>query len=297
MKHFYKIFFSLTFFQFSLHAKVLEPETVVKRSLEHYPAVIDAVNQLEGSRAESTSVEGFYDLKIKGSADSRLDGFYDGDALKVEVEQTLPFFNSKLYAGFRDSSGTFPSYEGKMETLPEGEKYLGVSVSLLRNSFFDINRLNLLLADESVKQAESKLELVKLKVQTMSLLAYWNWAASVERVKVYQEILNLALVRMKGIKRRIQKGDLAKIYRAENRQYIVKRRTQLEKAKYMLNEATLFLSLFTRDSKGKPMLPLALNAPNLNKLKHPKFDYSEELIKRVFSRNLDLKIFNSKIFG
>lgn len=286
---------SLLFISYSLNAAVLEPETIVKRSLGNYPVVIDALNQLDGARAENRSAKGFYDLKLKGNTDSRLDGFYTGDAYKIEVEQTLPAFNSKLYAGFRDSAGFFPSYEGKSETLSDGEKYIGISLSLLRQSIFDVNRLNLLLASENVKQAESKLNLIKLKVQTMSLLAYWNWAVSVERVKVYQEILNLALVRMKGIKRRIQKGDLARIYRAENRQYIVKRKAQLEKAKYMLNEATLFLSLFNRDSNGQPMLPLAVNAPSLSKLKHPKFAYSKELLTDVLSKNLDLRIYNSKI--
>ncbi len=273
----------------------LTPETVVRKSLKFYPVVVNAVLDLKASKLKENALRGSFDTKIKGDIDSRFDGYYTGDAYKAQIEKQFPFLNSKLYGGFRDSSGSFPSYEGKFETLSGGESFVGFSFSLLRDSLIDSDRLNVSLASEDIKQSELKLDLVKLKVQTLALTAYWNWVASVGRVRVYQEILDLARVRMKGIKRRIQKGDLAKIYKAENRQYIVKRQAQLEKAKYLLYEATLFLSLFNRNSKGEPVLPMAASAPDLNGIKHPKSKYSNELFERVLTKNLETKVFDSKL--
>jgi outer membrane protein TolC len=89
----------------------------------------------------------------------------------------------------------------------------------------------------------------------MASKAYWTWVAKGNIVKVYQELLDIAIDRNKGLKSRVRRGDLAKIYMTENRQYILKRETQLLKSKQEFFEAALELSLFLRDEFSSPIMP------------------------------------------
>lgn len=267
----------------------LDAKQVVNSSLKHYPEVIQAISQVEESIQRVRESRGSFDAKFKGEMDTRTHGFYSGDAYKVTVEKPFPFLNGKVYGGKRQSYGSFPSYEGKVQTLEEGEYFAGVSLSLLRDSLIDTNRYLIRLRREDQRQSELALNLMKINVQTMALQAYWMWLIKGHELKVYQDILGLALTRGKQISKRIKAGDLARIYQTENNQYIRKREAQVLRSQMEFQEASNYLSLFFRDGRG---IPQRVSFEQLPPMGYPSLTTIQDsfyILERAKKNNIDLQ--------
>jgi outer membrane protein TolC len=246
------------FFIFSSFAQekiTLKEDFVINSALKHYPDVLQSIEDMEASKAQIKEALGAFDLKLKAKGDIRTRGFYNGKSMDVVVEKPLQFFNSRVYTGFRQSEGKYPDYEGKNDTLTDGESRFGVEFSLLQDRAIDERRLKLRNSKLGLNSKEMKFLLVRVKINKMASKAYWTWVAKGNIVKVYQELLDIAIDRNKGLKSRVRRGDLAKIYMTENRQYILKRETQLLKSKQEFFEAALELSLFLRDEFSSPIMP------------------------------------------
>ena len=255
---------------------------------------MQAVNKTLEKENSIKEAEGVFDAKLKGEVDSRTEGFYTGDAYKASLEKPIPFFNSRVYAGKRQSFGSFPSYEGKAETLSDGEIFAGLSISLLRDSLIDLNRHNLWLREQDFLQAQSQLTLTKIKVQTSALKAYWTWVVSGYRLKLRKNILQLAQQRASNISKRIKAGDLAKIYQAENNQYILKRKADVLNSQLKFREASFYLSLFYRDQQGAPKMVSESHIPTNLEERLSIISSSQPVYQRAVSSNLSLKILESQ---
>lgn len=275
-------------------AMALAPEQVVKSSLQHFPLVIESMQELEVQKNTLKNKWGSFDGKIKAEAKTRTSGYYNGDLYKLQVEKPLPYFNSKIYGGHRQSYGDFPVYEGNYQTLGQGENFAGVSVSLLRNSLIGMNRYNIRMQKQALQQAEVNLTNIKLNVQTMALKAYWTWFTKGHELKVYKNILQLAESRIEKINRRVKVGDLAKIYSVENQQYILDRQSMVAKAELEFQQACYYLSLFHRSEQGQPQSITLSDLPDLKNetLQGPNNPMAIE--SRALESNLDLKILESK---
>lgn len=280
----------------AVEAKTLTLKEVLKSSMENYPQVLEAAFNLEEfeNRYKLSRGAGF-DAKIKAEADRRFEGYYDGDSFKVQVEKPISYFNSKVYAGYKESEGSFPSYEGKRVTLPnDGEAFMGVSLSLLRGAFIDYRRYNAQVAREDFNQSSYNLELIKIKVQTAAIKAYWAWVVRSLEFEVYKEILELAKTRQDNISKRVRAGDLAKIYEAENDLYINERVANLKKAQIQYEVSSFYLSLFFRDENGKPKNVFKAWVPEVQMNDLPTVTYTKGLLERARGKNLKLKILDSK---
>ena len=132
-------------------------------------------------------------------------------------------------------------------------------------------------------------------VQTMALKAYWNWYVSGLKLSVQERLLKLAENRVSNIKKRIAAGDLADIYLTENQQYIYKRKSQLEKLEFEFTKASLYLSLFYRDSESRPITVGKKDIPKEKSLKLENYNFSNKLLEKVYQQNLQLKDVDSRI--
>ena len=272
----------------------VSPLDVVSSSLKHFPKVIESVQKLEEKKNLTKEARGAFDTKLKGEISSRMEGYYSGDAYKTSIEKPFPFLGSKIYGGRRQGFGEFPVYENHFETLNRGETFAGISVSLLRNSLIDMNRYNLRYRKEDEAQADLSLKMVKVNVQTMALKAYWTWLIKGQEFKVYKNILELAQVRAKQIARRIKSGDLAKIYQSENNQYIRKREAQVTQNQLEFQEATFYLSLFYRNSKGTPISLSQKNLPLLKEKQLKTIKTHQPVFDEALARNLNMQILDSR---
>lgn len=264
-------------------ALALDLEDVLASSLKHFPQVVEALQKIEIEEAKLQGARGAFDAKIKGKVNARTRGYYDGHFFGLKVEKPLPFLNSKIYGGHRFGQGEFPSYEGKMDTLDQGETFVGLSVSLLRNLRIDQNRYGVRFQKEDRDQSLYQWEQVRLEVQAMATQAYWSWFAKKRELEIAEALLDLAQLRGRQIRRRVEAGDLAAIYKAENKQYIVKRQSDVFKRKASFNKAQAYLSLFYRDEKGLPKkIPAQSELPQIpsNLLKDfPTRDLEAEAIR------------------
>jgi outer membrane protein TolC len=239
-------------FFISLNSFALELETILDSSLKHYPLILEALQEVESAKKKVQSNEGAFDLKFKSKIDKRIEGYYDGESQDYTIEKPLSFLNAKVYTGYRVSEGNYPDYEGKNNTLSDGEARIGASFSLWQNRDIDSTRVELMDSQIESEQKKLKLRLVQMKVMEKAQKAFWEWVAS---RKVYQINKNLALTaksRENGLKKKYKAGDIARIYITENRQYILKRESVMIESKNKLLAKGLELSLFLRDEKGRP---------------------------------------------
>jgi len=276
-------------------AWAITPKEVVDSSLKHYPQVIEAFLNVQEKDGDLREAEGAFDARLRGEVDAKTDGFYDGDYYSGQIEKAFPFLGSKVYGGYRNSVGEFPVYEGKYDSSTQGQRFAGVSLSLLRNSLIDINRYKVRMAEQNKIQSELQLERLKIAVQTLSLQAYWTWVVKGHELKVYQEILDLAQERMKQINRRIKMGDLARIFQQENNQYIQRRQARVLQGQLEFQKAAYYLSLFYRDNKGKMITLSQTHLPGLETKKLERISTYAEVLKVATDLNLDLKTLSSQV--
>jgi len=77
--------------------------------------------------------------------------------------------------------------------------------------------------------------------------AYWNWVTRGFIYKINKDLLVVMEIQLKGIRKKIKLGALARIYETENLQYIMKRKTQIIKSLQSFKESGNF-----QQSNGDP---------------------------------------------
>jgi outer membrane protein TolC len=275
-------------------ALAISEQEVVSSSLNHAPMVIEALQYTIEKENAVTESEGAFDAKIKSKMNLRTEGYYNGDLYKVAVEKPLPFANSKIYLGQRQSFSDFPLYEGKLETQSEGESFAGLSISLLRDFAIDINRYELRQSQQDLLQAKIATEQTKIMVQTMALKSYWTWVVKGNEYFVFKAILDLANSRAGQISKRIKAGDLARIYGTENDQYIKKWEAEVIRSRMEFQKAAFYLSLFYRDQNGAPKNPLEKSVPKLVFSKLKRSPNINAIYEAAILRSPKLQILNSQ---
>ncbi len=268
---------------------------VIASTFKHHPMIMSQMKELDQAKQYVRQSLGAFDLNLKSDAQGYTDGYYDGQAFNVFLEKPLFYLNSKAYAGYRKSDGTFPVYNDQLTTLSEGEAFAGAMISLLRDRSIDDKRFKNIIARQNLVQSELELKNQYVELQTMAANAYYKWLSHLEKVRVQIELLSLAESRVQNFSTRIRKGDLAKIYGLENEQYILKRQINLNQDKQKLYQASLYLSLFYRDSNGSPIIIKESNLTKMGELKNKKVKDPIELLNLVNAQDLMIQNLQSQI--
>ena len=161
-RFFISILFSLL--AFSASAK-LDEDIILHSTRVHYPMVKEALENVEAAKMKVLASKGNFDLKLESKMDMRTRGFYDGKSGDVRAVKPLRFMNTEIYTGYRVSDGSYPDYEGKVDTLSEGEVRAGIKVSLWQTRDIDENRLVLWNSQLEEQIKDFKLQSTKLKAQ------------------------------------------------------------------------------------------------------------------------------------
>jgi outer membrane protein TolC len=238
------------FYGHSVYAETLLPKDILQSSREYFPQILEAREKLSKATANVQQAEGQFDASIESQLYSRPSGYYDGREADARIVKPLPYYNSKIYGGYRTSDGSFPIYEDKRVTNDRGEFLFGAEFSLLRDSLIDSKRAKL-----SNKKIDKDIATVnylmrQLMVQHDALYHYWVWVSAGKQVKVYQTLLNTAKKRQKALQKKVEKGDVAEIFLTENQQNILKRQGHLQDALRNFNIASNQLALYYRDDQN-----------------------------------------------
>jgi outer membrane protein TolC len=243
------------------HAAELTLNDVLRSSATHAPQILEAMARQRQAGARALSAQGQFDLVFDGDAQSRATGFYGGTFADVKASRPLQNNGGNIYTGYRLSSGSFPSYEGKSATNQLGEVRVGAVFSLLRDRLIDERRGRRELAEADIDLAALDRDMVAIGVQRRAIEAYQQWVAAGQRVATLRELFDLAQQRQASIDRQINLGARPAILSVENRQNIVRRQALLVRAEQDLTLFANALSLFLRDDLGQPVVPDTARLP------------------------------------
>ena len=243
----------------------LQLDDVLSSAARHHPRVQAALARVEVAEQELLGARGAFDPRVSAAASIRAGGYYDLRRVNVEVAQPTSVWGSEIWAGYRYGRGVndgqyYPSYYSD-ETLPGGEIRAGIRVPLWRNGPLDQPRAGRRLAEAGLRQAEATRAYTRLAVQQKASEAYWKWVAAGRAWKVHEDVLQLAVVRLDQVQRRIDTGALAPIEGLEARRAVLARRQKVVATHRALQATSLVLGLFHRDRRGDPQPPPASRLP------------------------------------
>jgi outer membrane protein TolC len=242
------VFCLLTSFSY---AETLLPSHILQSAKQYFPEILEAREKLLAADAKILEAEGQFDASIESEIYSRTSGYYDGKQIDTRVVKPLPYYNSKVYGGYRASDGSFPIYEDKRVTNQKGEFLFGLELSLLRDRVIDEKRAKLSNQKIDKEIADIDYLMKQLTVQHDALYHYWRWVSIGKEVVVYQTLLDTANKRQSALEKRVQKGDLAAIFLKENKQNILKRQGNLQEVLRKFEIVSNHVSLYYRDNSGK----------------------------------------------
>ena len=164
------------------------------------------------------------------------------------------WYGIELKAGFDNSEGIYVNPEN---TLPNsGLTSLGIAVPIGQGLFINQRMADIRKAKiaRNLNAAERNLQATEIIYE--AAVSYMNWKRSFEEVKLYENYIQNALIRYKGIATLINEGDKPAIDSIEAGIVVKTRQLNLEDAKLKLTKAKLELSNYLWLENN---IPLELN--------------------------------------
>lgn len=281
---------------FGLFCEDIGQIDILKSVVSYHPLLQASEQEIIKAESELLANNGAFDRYIRFDSASYPSSDYERNRFDTTVEQPLLFNGSKVFAGYRHSDGTLPSYEDEFKTSSGGKFRAGFEVPLLRDRATD-KRRNLINKSEIEKNiAEKSFELRKNDLLRAASIAFANWRAASKRLEVYNQLLTFSKKRINQMTAKHSAGDIAKFDVDDNQRQILQRESQVASAKQYLQSAIQDLSLFHRNEKGDPILNLnvkpekssivipaelmKINVEDLVK-NHPDFEITQYKIKKT----------------
>jgi outer membrane protein TolC len=230
-------------------------EEVLRSVDRHYPPLLAALQDRTLAAADVLAASSRFDLSVKSAYDSVHGGAYPTDVFKAGVEQALPFQGMSWFAGYQLGTGTFASYDGKLQTDTGGEYKAGLRMPLLRDRPVDARRADLQKALIGRRIADLGVDQQRLLIVQLATRRYYEWVAAGQRYRVAQAVLKVAEERDSQLREAARLGQIPSIDVTDNQRAILTRRAQVIEAQRGLQQAAIELSLFYRDATGNPVLP------------------------------------------
>ena len=241
-----KLFYIFIFIcsSFSLLAQNLPTEFTYNEFLgyvkKYHPLVKQADLKLNEAQANLMQARGAFDPKIE--VDFSEKQFKDSEYYSIlNSSFKIPtWYGIELKAGFDNAEGIYVNPEN---TLPNsGLTSLGISVPVGQGLFINQRMADLRKAKiaRNLNVAERNLQAVEIIYEAS--VSYMSWKRSYNEVKLYENYLENAMIRYKGVAKLIEEGDKPAIDSVEAGIAVKTRRLNLEDAKLKLTKAKLELS-------------------------------------------------------
>lgn len=239
----------------------LTVDDVVNSVRQHYPPLLAALLEQDSAAGEALTAEGRFDTTLRTRVDSDSFGYYGNQRLDIWWEQGLAWQGMSVYGGHRVSNGDFATYDGKLTTRSLGEVRAGVKLPLLRDRAIDGRRGELSKARIGVQVARLSVDQQKLATLRAAIAGYWAWVAAGLRLAVTRDVLQTAEARQKLLEEAVREGQIPEIDAIDNRRAILQRQSALVEADRAFQQVAIELSLFMRDSTGRPLIASAERVP------------------------------------
>lgn len=292
-------------------------------ALAHHPKVEAARYELDAASAEVNAARGNFDLTTYARGEIAPVGYYESAYGEVGISQPTTLRGAKLSAKYRNGSD-FAVYDGKQVTSEGGEAVVEVLLPLLRDGSIDERRMDLVRARINEKIATESARLERAAVLATAARAWFDWTATGERRRIYDDLVQLAEQRRALLTFNAESGAIAPIEVTDNARLVASRRAQRMRTEAQFRRAEQRLSLYLRDAQGAPLTPpdarlprglpepsqagsaeatrfrqAARSAPELRMLSDSLELLSSEigLAKNRALPKLDLSLFASQSFG
>jgi outer membrane protein TolC len=229
---------------------------------KNYPPLLATLAEREIADAEALQALGKFDFQIGAQYDTARLGYYRNQSTNLGIEQPFRTMGASAYAGYRVSEGSFAPYAGALDTRSLGEWRTGIKLPLIRNREIDDKRAGLQRAELGLRIADLTIDQQRLVIRQLAARRYWDWVAAGQRQRIAQDILRVAQERDQALREAARLGSIPAIEVTENQRQILQRQSQVVEAERGIQQAAIELSLFYRDSRGRPQLPDADELPD-----------------------------------
>jgi outer membrane protein TolC len=216
-----------------------------------HPMVKSANLEVNSAQANLMMARGGFDPKIEVDFDKKQ--FKDKEYYSIlNSSFKIPtWYGIEVKAGFDNSEGIYINPEN---TLPnKGLTSLGISVPLGQGLLINQRMADVRKAKIQIKLSQTERKLQATQVLYDAFVAYFNWKRNYSEVQLYQNYLNNATIRYKGIQSLITNGDKPAIDSVEAGINVRNRELSLEDSKLKLIKAKLELSNFLWLENNIPM--------------------------------------------
>ncbi|AWN73089.1 TolC family protein [Legionella anisa] len=229
----------------------------------HYPQI--KIARLEVAKASGAFInaKGQFDPLLEASTRSQPAGGYINNYGDTQLTIPTLYNGVKLFAGYRNGEGNWPSYYQNYLTNSGGEYRAGLSLPLLRDRLIDKDRTGILSSAQLMLMKVHDAEAVKIKIYQEAVKAYWQWVEAGLQLNIFKQLLDLAQKRQHAIEQQANQGDLPRLAISENLQQIIQREQLLNQGQMIFEQAGVNLSLYFRDPKGRPLVPPERSLPAL----------------------------------
>jgi outer membrane protein TolC len=207
-----------------------------------HPLVKTANLEINKAQANLMMSRGAFDPKIE--VDFSKKQFKDKEYYSIlNSSFKIPtWYGIELKAGFDNNEGVFLNPEN---TVPnQGLTSLGINIPLGQGLLINQRMADLRKAKIQIKLSQAERKLNAIEVLHNASIAYFNWKKTFDETQLYQNYLNNAQIRFKGIKLLIEQGDKPAIDSVEAKISLKNRLLSLEDANLKLTKSKLELSNF-----------------------------------------------------
>ncbi|MFN9066687.1 MAG: TolC family protein, partial [Bdellovibrionales bacterium] len=238
-------------------------EQVLDSIDRHSPLIKSEIEKINLSRAQVEIAKSSFDLNWQLSSGEQKNGYPENRKNESKIQTQI--FGTGILAtlAWDEFDGTVPVYRQSELTGSEGRLKASLQIPLLRNLLTDPNRTNLEINKLTLNSTEQSFRFAKMQIYIKAALSYYNWLASIEKRKISEDLLQLALQRREFINKKVKLGDSPKIDLIEIERIIFERENNLLKSSQNEFKASQDLSLFLRDTEGQVKVPQASQAKNL----------------------------------
>lgn len=265
-------------------------EDVISSVRVTFPAVQQAAARRAEFAANITTALGEFDDVLEGHSINQPLSFYENYRHGLSVKRPL-WYGGYASAGYRLGDGNFEPWYGERETDEGGEFKLGVDLPLLQGRAIDKRRAALRAAQLESGRTEPEFLFELLNAQGAAAIAYWEWVAAGQQVRIQQRLLDLAILRARQFGIREREGDIAEFLKIDNDRIVASRRIKLVETQRKFGETAVKLSLYLRDLTGQPQLPAADLLPGeFEQLETFPDRFSNALITSALSSRPEIRI-------
>ncbi|MGB0984494.1 MAG: TolC family protein [Saprospiraceae bacterium] len=205
-------------------------------------------------------------------------------------------FGAEFKAGYDNNQGIYINNENTVPTA--GLVYAGVSMPLLQGLLIDERRATLQQAEIFASMTDIERRKLLNDLVFEGTMAYWEWVAMGNELQTYQQAIELARLRLNGLRITFQQGDKAAIDTLEAFIQLQDRQITYSKAFVKFQKTTLELTNFLWDENGQPLqLQPNVVTPQVSLFKSPKgtIDSLANFIGDLPSVHPDLLLYDLKI--